>query len=493
MIPRSIVSFNDTLAISQKELSTIDLEGLRKAGIYHELFEYYLLGTYPPLKAMDPITEDEVFGQATGNYNLYIHIPFCEQYCTFCHFTKQINPKNDQTIRYLEALHREIELIYQKLEGNINAHTIYFGGGTPSYLLPSQIEELLKHMWRRIKISENTEITFELHPGVIRNADYEDRIKVLKDFGINRWVFGVQSMDEKVLKKLNRGHTQKEVYDLLNLLMQNNCTNISLDLIYGLPYQTLENWYTTLIALIEADVDKFNIFPLMFKLSDPITLHYIKEPHIFPNATTRLLMFFMTEHILSSYGFSRGPIFYYSKKGTHSRQQESKFENIEDINLLSFGVSGFGYVGQTHYFNICDIREYINAVSLNKLPVWRGYMLSLNERMRRTIMFALKSKGVFRLDFINRYGIDPIDKFLQEFNLLQKFNIVNIDDYIKLTKTGALYADGVASIFVSNEVKQRVRSTNKTIINPRKDLLEIHDFSPIGRLSEPPKNLFSTT
>ena len=143
----------------------MDVEGLSAAGIYRRPFEYYLMGTYPPIKAMHPITPDEVFDNATENFNIYVHIPFCEQYCTFCHFTKEINPRSDRVEQYLQALLKEIDLAHQRLDGRITAHTLYFGGGTPSYLNPRQFEALFAQLKSKVRFTDKTEISFELHPG----------------------------------------------------------------------------------------------------------------------------------------------------------------------------------------------------------------------------------------------------------------------------------------------------------------------------------------
>jgi|RhiMethySRZTD1v2_1073278.scaffolds.fasta_scaffold04817_7 coproporphyrinogen III oxidase-like Fe-S oxidoreductase len=481
-----IPTFQEALDAACAEVSSLDLQGLAEAGIYQRPFEYYLMGTYPPIKAMYPVGEDEVFSNATGNYNIYVHLPFCEQYCSFCHFTKEINPKADRVTAYLDSLLTEIDLTHRKLNGRIKAHTIYFGGGTPSYLRPRELERLFAKLRSRLGISEQTEISFELHPGVIRHDDYEERIKTIKAFGNNRWVFGVQSMDDAVLKKLNRGHTDKEVYGLLEILRRNGCDNLSLDLIYGLPYQTLENWYDTIISLLRAGVDKFNIFPLMFKASDPITLHYLKEPQIFPNGKTRLLMHFMMERILESQGFRRGPVLYYSKHQVHSSQQESKFDKIADVNLLPFGVSGFGYIGHTQYFNVCDISSYMQKTNAGEIPVWLGYTLPVEEQMRRAVMFSLRSNGVARAEFKRRFGVDAASKFHQQFATLRRFNLIDeTAEHICLNKEGGLLADGIGTLFASDGIRGRILETNTRIENPRRDLIEKHDFSPIGRPSSP--------
>lgn len=486
-----IPSFDETVAAAREQAGRVDVEGLSAAGIYRRPFEYYLMGTYPPIKAMHPVTPAEVFAGATENFNLYVHIPFCEQYCTFCHFTKEINPRADRVEQYLGALLKEIELAHRQLDGRITAHTLYFGGGTPSYLNPRQFEALFAQIKKHVRFTDQTEISFELHPGLIRQPDYEDRIRAIKAFGNNRWVFGVQSMDDVVLKKLNRGHTRQEVFDLLEILQRHGGDrNLSLDLIYGLPYQTLENWYETLTTLLRAGIEKFNIFPLMFKVSDPISLHYVKEPHIFPDGWTRMVMHYMAEYVLGTQGFHRGPVLYYAKSQKHSGQQESKFDKITDINLLPFGVSGFGYIGHTQYFNVCDVDEYMRTVGAGRLPVWRGYTLPRHEQMRRIVMFALRSRGVSRGEFAARFGVDPVEHFADTFDVLRRFGLIEeTAEHVHLNDEGSLHADGIGSLFASSEVTQMILETNSAISNPRRDLIEIHDFSPIGRMPSPPVNI----
>lgn len=390
----------------------------------------------------------------------------------------------------MAALHAEIDLVADAVGGSMEAGTVYFGGGTPSYLSPAQLEALLTHLWRRVHVRADTEVTFELHPGIIRQKDFEDRIAVLEGRGVNRWVFGVQSMDERVLKKLNRGHGRAEVGRLLQLLHDRRAANVSVDLMFGLPHQTVDNWYETLVTLLSLGVTKFNIFPLMFKMSDPISLTLRKQPELFPDSRDRLLMHFIAEHVLFASGFRRGPVFYYAKDEHHSRQQESKFDDIEDINLVPLGVSGFGYVGHTQYFNNCDMDGYIETVENGNPSVWVGFTLPLEERMRRAVMFGLRSNGVSRSAYEERYGVDPLRAFEEEFATLFDLDLVrNVEGTILLTDRGAVHVDGIALLFVSDDVKRRVQDTNSTIVDFRRDLREVHDFFPLGRLGSFPAEL----
>ncbi|MFC5187221.1 coproporphyrinogen-III oxidase family protein [Actinomadura harenae] len=474
-------TFREVADEAHSAVAGLPLETLKTLGILQSVENYYLIGTYPPLKAMGTVEPMDFLPQATDSCNIYLHIPFCEQRCTFCHFAKEILPREQRVERYLRALYRDLAVV-SEATGHPYAATVYFGGGTPSYLNARQITEVFHRLRSAIGFTSEAETTFELHPSVIDAPDYEERLDAIADAGVNRWVFGVQSMEDRILAKLNRGHTAAHVHRLLGMLDARGVDNLSVDLIFGLPYQTLENWYTSLRDLISAGVTKFNIFPLMFKQADPISAHYRKNPKIFPGNRERLLMHFATEVIMKSLGFRRGPLFYYAKGEQHSRQQENKFDSIEDVNLLPFGVSGFGYVGHTQYYNQCTIDSYISAVERDQPPVWRGIKLDLEERMRRSVMFTLRSGGIRRDDFQQRYRVDPIDRFGAELAPFIENGLLEVSDTdISVTDQGAPFADSIAIELASSVVRERIRSTNHLIIDLKHDPLDRFDFSPIER------------
>ncbi|MET8079251.1 coproporphyrinogen-III oxidase family protein [Streptomyces sp. NPDC005303] len=479
-----LLLFPDFEQVAKEARSAVDnlpLATLERLGILQPIENYYLIGTYPPLKAMGSVEPADFLPQATRVCSVYLHIPFCEQRCTFCHFAKEILPPEQRVERYLQTLYAELAGT-GALTGHPTAQTVYFGGGTPSYLSPRQITEVFARLRESVQITADTETTFELHPSVIDAPDYEDRLDAVSEAGVNRWVFGVQSMEDRILEKLNRGHTSADVHRLLGMLADRGVSNLSVDLIFGLPYQNLENWYTTIRSLVAAGVEKFNIFPLMFKQADPISMHYRNNPEIFPGNRDRLLMHFATEIIMRETGFRRGPLFYYAKTSHHSRQQENKYDSIEDINLLPFGVSGFGYVGQTQYYNECTIDRYTAAVESGRPPVWRGARLDLEERMRRAVMFPLRSAGVDREEFRLRYGADPVDRFADELAPFVDHGLLEIDDRrMQITDLGAPFADSIALRLASEPVLSRIRATNGLITDLKHDPVDRYDFSPIDR------------
>jgi oxygen-independent coproporphyrinogen-3 oxidase len=269
---------------------------------------------------------------------------------------------------------------------------------------------------------------------------------------------------------------------LLEDLEGAGCDNVSTDLIYGLPFQNLENWLSSLTTLVKEGVKKFNIFPLMLKRSDPMFVLYQRRQDLFADAAMRLRMHHVMEILLQDMGFVRGPVFYYSRGGKHSVQQESKFNSVPLTNLMGLGVSAFGYVGDTQYYNHCDLKQYLAATASGNIPVWKGATLKGDELMRRAIILELRSQGINRLAYAEQFGCDPAIKWASAFDSLESLGLLSItEEKIEITDAGAPFTDGIARLFVSDAVRRQVNRVQQGITDRRRDLVEIHDYSPLGR------------
>lgn len=431
---------------------------------------------------MQPVAAGEVFATVSAELNVYVHIPFCRQRCTFCHFAKEVKPGQSRVDAYLHALVGEMRLAATQLGGRRRARSVYFGGGTPSTLTPAEMRMLFAALHDTFVIDGTTEFTFELHPQIVWDADVaRDKLAAMREAGVNRIAFGVQSLEDNVLRILNRGHDGQQVFDLLRLLGEEDMTNVSVDLMYGLPDESLASWSQTVTRLLDAGVSKFNIFPLFFKITDPISRLYERHPERFPDARQRLAAHAHAEALLRAKGFHRGPVLYYSRAEHHSRQQESKFDAIDDVNLLGLGVSAFGYLGSTQYYNQCDIDGYIAAVDAGKMPVWRGATLDAEELARRAVMFGLRSAGIDRQAFQSCFGQLPEDRFPILHKLSDRRLLECAGGVWRTTAIGAYCVDSISSLFASAEVLNRIELTNRDLTDRRHSAIEQFDFSPLGR------------
>lgn len=182
--------------------------------------------------------------------SIYMHIPFCKKRCNYCDFYSSI--KIEYLDNYLKAITKEIE-IQSDYFGNEEIETIYFGGGTPSIMRTIEVEKLINSLKKNFNLSNNPEITIEVNPDDCNNKYF----KSIKSIGFNRISIGVQSFDDKTLKLMNRRHTAKQVYECIEYAINAEIQNINIDLIYGLPEMSQENWIMTLRRLLNY---QYNIY-----------------------------------------------------------------------------------------------------------------------------------------------------------------------------------------------------------------------------------------
>ncbi|MFB9980658.1 coproporphyrinogen-III oxidase family protein [Mesorhizobium newzealandense] len=475
-------SYSEALELAIDRSYDINLDMLRSQNLHLDTHNDYLVGTYPPLKAMSNLSSEQLLAQIASSIDLYFHIPFCNQHCTFCHFAKEINPSSERVERYLSALDKEMSWSDAALAGKA-IETAFFGGGTPSFLTNHQLKTLFGIINKRFDLSKS-EVSFELHPSLVKHDDAADRVSTLLSGGVNRLVLGVQTLDRNILRILNRGHGVDEVVRTVKLLKDMGAENLSLDLMYGLPEQTLRSWYDSLIGLLDMGIEKFNIFPLMFKSTDPIARQLARGRYQFAGAKERIVMHFMAEHILTSLGYRHGPIFYWTKRPQpHSVQQRRKYDSWNDNNLVPFGLGGFGYMSQCQFYNEADLDRYLSRVEAGEKPVWKGAVLSHDDLMRRTLMFALRSSGVSLSRFEGQFGVSIEKYFGRELELLSKAGLVRIsnDGVLSLTAAGIINSGAISLLFFSDNVLERVAYNDSRITDKRTDLLEKHDYSPAAR------------
>ncbi|ESW74509.1 coproporphyrinogen III oxidase family protein [Mesorhizobium sp. C280B] len=477
-----VPSYSEALELAIDRSYDINLDMLRYRNLLLDTHNDYLVGTYPPLKAMGDLNAEQLLTNIAPSVDLYFHIPFCHQLCTYCHFGKEINPSSARVERYLAAITKEMMWSDAALEGKV-IETAFFGGGTPSFLTSLQLKALFNMINQRFDLSKS-EVSFELHPSLVRNPDAADRVSAVLEGGANRFVLGVQTLDSKILRILNRGHGVDEVTQVVKLLNGMGVGNLSLDLMYGLPEQTFRSWYDSLTGLLEMGIEKFNVFPLMFKSTDPIARQLARGRYQFSGSKERIIMHFMAEHILTALGYRHGPIFYWTKKSQpHSFQQSRKYDSWNDNNLVPFGVSGFGYMSKCQFYNEVDLDRYLTRVEAGDKPIWKGVPLSEDDLMRRTVMFALRSSGVLLSRFAREFGVPFETYFCRELETLKEAGLVFIsnDGVLSLTSAGIINSGAVSLLFFSDQVLERVAYNDSRITDKKTDLLEKHDYSPAGR------------
>lgn len=331
----------------------------------------------------------------------YIHLPFCKSKCNYCSFVSGTNI--DKKKGYLYSLLKEIDYYYQGEE----LKTLYLGGGTPSLF---EIDELSKII-NKFQTKNDTEITIELNPN---DVDYE-YAKGLKSLGINRISMGAQSFNDNILKLIGRRHNSTEIYNAVETIKQAGFSNISLDLIYGLPTQTLEGFRYDLKEIISLGVQHLSLYGLKIETG---CYFYNHPPKELPDDDLQADMYLLAGDITSQNGFNHYEISNYSKIGYSSRHNTNYWKCGE---YYGFGLSAHGYLDKIRYSNVCDIEQYMS----NPTEREYGKFLTKEEALQERIFLGLRlSEGVnisqinndFEIDFNKKY--EPVlNKYLQTGHL----------------------------------------------------------------------------
>ena len=349
----------------------------------------------------------------------YIHIPFCKSKCKYCTFVSFNKP--EMITGYMYSLMKEISENYR----NESLNTLYFGGGTPSLVPPELIGKVIK----KFNITKDTEITFELNPDDTRS----DYLKELNALGINRLSIGVQTFDDEILNLIGRRHNSKQITDTISMARETGFKNISVDLIYGLPNQTINKLESDLDKFLELDIEHISTYGLKIEEG---SFFASNPPNNIPDNDMQADMYEMINNILETNGFYRYEISNFSKKGYESKHNLNYWNNEE---YYGFGVSAHGYVDNIRYSNYTILEKYMENPSSHEY----GKFLSEQEKLEEEIFLGFrKTEGINTGRIKEKYNID----FEKEYKeILSKYS-----DFIIKTPQG--FALNLNGTMLSNEI-----------------------------------------
>ncbi|MCO5260412.1 MAG: radical SAM family heme chaperone HemW [Crocinitomicaceae bacterium] len=366
---------------------------------------------------------------------IYIHIPFCKQKCTYCDFHFSTTYHGYQN-RMIAAICKEIELQKRYLN-NQPIQTIYFGGGTPSLLSKKELTQLLSTIHTHFDTSNMQEITLEANPDDISN----ESVSFWKKIGINRLSVGLQSFKEDDLKWMNRAHTVNEALHCVEIAVKSGIPNITVDLIYGLPGLTNEEWKNHIETAINMGVQHISAYCLTVEQGTGLS-HHIKIGKITPaTEQNQIDQFLILVDTLEEYGFKQYEISNFCLPGFESKHNSSYWKGIP---YLGIGPSAHSYNGTKRSWNIRNNHGYMNALE-NEENWFEEELLTPNDIFNETLLIGLRiSEGV---DLNVLAKIRPLNasfnKQLETFILDQL--IIQNGSIIQLTKEGRLQADRIAS------------------------------------------------
>ena len=366
--------------------------------------------------------------------SLYIHVPFCRRKCNYCSFVSYQGREADIPA-YADSLKKELAF----RSGGEQIRSVYLGGGTPSLLSPSQVDDILCTIRSLFAVNRDAEITIEANPGTI-DARYLADIRAL---GINRLSLGVQSFDDKELALLGRIHTDTEAREAIQLARNAGFTNLNLDLLYGLPGQSLSEWQKTLDQAAELEPEHISLYALTLEQDAPLFQAIERGELPAPDVDLAADMYQMAEDKLGKYGYRHYEISNWAKPGYECRHNLVYWHNLPYIGV---GVAAHSCINGHRLANTSNLDVYLNAFSRNKPPMHElDEIIGPELQISETVILGLRLNEGIRTDPIkNHFGIDLFKRYGSEIEELTDLGLVKCTDHcIKLTPRGRLLGNEV--------------------------------------------------
>ncbi len=394
-------------------------------------------------------------GQAIS---LYFHIPFCDTLCFFCACNKIATKKRDKADFYLDYLEKEMAMISALYDKDRIVEQMHFGGGTPTFLTDAQFERMMAMINRHFSLiqTEKRDYSIEIDPRSVT----KESMKKLASFGFNRFSLGVQDVNPVVQKAVNRVQPTAMTAEIIQACRDVNALSVSVDLIYGLPFQTLQSFCETLDAVIEMSPDRLSVF------------NYAHLPHLFapqkrikaedlPKAEEKLAILQMSIEKLTTAGYVYIGMDHFAKPKdelTLAQANGSLQRNFQgytthaELDLVALGVSSISSVNHSFSQNVKSTEQYYAILDNGKLPIYRGYLLNQDDKIRKIVIQKLACQ--FALDFKEieqQFSISFADYFaeeLQELNLMQTDELLKLDaNGIKVSDAGRLLIRNICMVF----------------------------------------------
>lgn len=370
---------------------------------------------------------------------LYIHIPFCATRCSYCDFYSQTN--SALRSEYIQALIAEMSIRRTEVTDTIG--TLYFGGGTPSLLSPQEIGRIIEQAYKLFSFSSDVEITLEANPDDL-NTGYVQELRTLP---INRISMGAQSFHDEDLHFLNRRHNARQVYEAVDTCRKAGLTNLSIDLIYGLPRQTPARWQENISAVLALAPPHLSAYHLIYEEGTPLTrlLHAGKVREV--NEEVSLEFFRMLREQLTRAGYEHYEISNFARAGYHSRHNSSYWQ---DTPYLGLGPSAHSFDGwRTRRCNPSDISRYIASMAAGK-PLFTEEILTDNDRYNEVIMTRLRTARGLSPDQVSYlFGKESAERCIRTAAPFIRDGLLHeeADGRIRLTEKGIFLSDRIISEF----------------------------------------------
>ena len=351
---------------------------------------------------------------------IYIHIPFCEKKCDYCNFVSYCLPKQTQ-VEYAKSVIREVQMKGSKFK-DYEVDTIFFGGGTPSCMPDGTISMILQAIYQNFSVKKDAEITIECNP----NSLTVPKLNEYKKVGINRLSIGLQAYSNKLLKLVGRLHSKKQFDEAFSLARDIGFKNINVDLILGLPGQTLHNVKRELHHLKRLNVDHISAYGLIVEENTKLFKNLQQKVYKLPSEDKQLKMYRYTKMYLKKNGVFRYEVSNFAKRGFECEHNKKYWTEKE---YLGIGAVASSFAHGERWKNTDNIKKYIDDISKNKVEREEVEQIDKQNMIEETIMLSLRTVcGIDLSKFENDFGFDILKNKKSEIAELQKEQLIQIKD-----------------------------------------------------------------
>ncbi len=412
-------------------------------------------------------------GQNNRAISLYAHLPFCNTVCYYCGCNKIITKDKSRADTYLDYLEKEVDLIAGALGKREKVVQLHFGGGTPTFLSDEQLERLMTLLKTRFEFLPEGEYSIEIDPRKVGR----ETVKHLAELGFNRMSVGIQDFDPRVQEAVNRVQSEEETLEVIDAARESGFRSVSVDLIYGLPLQTLESVMTTLDKVIAISPDRIALYNYAHLPTVFMPQRRINEAEL-PDAATKLDILQEAVKRLTDAGYVFIGMDHFAKpeddlavalrQGRLQRNFQG-YSTHADCDMIGLGVSSIGKVGPCYTQNQKDLETYYADLDKGQLPVMRGMVLDQDDILRRSIIQSLMCRFALSVEATEQvFGINFADYFateLPQIRELQANGLVCFDgDFLMVEPKGRFLIRNIAMIFDKHLRERETRARYSKVI-----------------------------
>ncbi len=390
------------------------------------------------------------------NLSLYFHLPFCDSLCFFCACNVVITHSRERIQEYVQYLKKEIDLVSRHINPSRKVVQLHWGGGTPTYLTPDQIREVFGHIKQRFNFAETAEISIEIDPRSVT----PEHLPALKDVGFNRLSFGVQDVDDKVQKAVNRIQPEAMTRGVVEESRKLGFQSINIDLMYGLPHQTIETYVDTLETAIDISPDRLAVFnyahvPWLKKHQNVLPAEAL------PGATERLNILKLVIERLTESGYVYIGMDHFAKPEDElslALKNHTLYRNFQgystsaDAEIYAMGSTSISQLNNVYAQNKKNLKEYYQRLDDGQLPTSVGYRLSDDDQVRRYVITEVMCNNrVLKSEVQRRFGVEFDTYFSKALEKMKPFvdeKLVSLEpDRLQIHEAGRLIIRNIAMAF----------------------------------------------